>query len=481
MKKLFAYIFIAALMLSCLTACDLFKKDNGVTCQEYENCAVFTFDDFPIGETTSFEITRTGLGEGAIYYQINLEKGALSISYKDTGFIHSVQPLGEFTADDEMPMNGSGGYIEGGKITITFEPVSTVSGEIIIAFTETALKAVHKDILLHKHTFEYEIREDAHKKIYTCECTNLEKRDFELHYDENTDGKCDECEYYVGIPHEDHNCGYDVNETSHRQIFGCGCESAENYEAHYNNDGDNFCDACGYDMHEHTYETYQDEFGHGWAYTCICDTPPNFAPHFDGNGDKKCDACGYIMNQSEADTGKVQTTIGEEATLPQFMSLEADKHNALSNGSGINIDVYMGYKVLNKDGAVFSDIIVPESDFAKYTFVLEINYNNEIRVVALDSVNYFEEYICDMYQDVVQYSKYDTIQLDTETMSEKSYGFVNVELSMISDTNQRYWVSAQTLYYSVTDTEIVFGLVSNPVANEGDPGIITKGWEYSEN
>lgn len=436
MKKLFALCLTVVLMISCLTACDLFEKkpgyDPSLKCVKYENCAVFIFNDFSSEKAASFELERKGLGEGVIYYQVNLEEGALSIYYKDT-VINTLQSLGEFTADDEMPINSSGGYVEGDKITINFESDTSVTGEIIIAFTEDALKAVHKDIQLHKHTYEYETREDAHKRIYTCDCTNLETRDFEPHFDEDGNGECDECEFYIGIPHEDHNWGYDVNETSHRQIFGCGCESPENYEAHYNNDGDNLCDACG-----------------------------------------------YVMSEAATNTGKVQTKISEDASLPQFMSLEADKHNALSNGSAINVDVYMGYDILNKDGAAFSDIVVPESDFAKYTFVLEINYNNETRTVALDTVNYFEEYRCDMYQGVVQYSKYNTVQLDTTKMTGKSYGFVNLELYMISDTNERYFVSAEALYYSVTDTEIVFGLVSNPVANEGDPGIITKGWEYKE-
>ncbi len=255
MKKLLACVLTAVLMLSCLTACDLFEKDKNVTCQEYENCAVFTFDDFPIRETASFELERTGLGEGAIYYQVNLQEGALSINYKDTGLIHQEQPLGEFTADDVIPINGSGGYIEGNKITITFYSHSPVSGEIIIAFTENALKAVHGELKLHEHTCVYETTADAHKRIYTCDCDWLEERDFEHHFDEDSNGECDECEYYVGIPHEDHGWHYDVNETSHRQVFSCDCESPENYEAHYNNDGDDLCDACGYIMNENTTDT----------------------------------------------------------------------------------------------------------------------------------------------------------------------------------------------------------------------------------
>ena len=142
MKKLLVFILTAVLMLSCLTACDLSEEDKGVTIKEYENCAVFTFDNLPERETATFELTRTGLGEGAIYYHINLERGSLGISYKDN-VISVAQSLGQFTADDEMPINGSGGYIEGDKIEISFGTLSPVKGEIIIAFTEDALKAVH--------------------------------------------------------------------------------------------------------------------------------------------------------------------------------------------------------------------------------------------------------------------------------------------------------------------------------------------------
>lgn len=295
MKKLLVLCLTAVLCLCCLTACELFEKDKGVTVKKHENCAVFTFDDFPLRETASFELERTDLGEGAIYYQVNLKQGALGISYKDS-IIGVHQSLGEFTADDEMPINGSGGYIEGDKIEISFGSLSPVSGEIIIAFTEDALKAVYKELNRHEHTFVYETRADAHKKIYTCDCTNLEYRDFEPHYDEDNNGECDECEYFVGISHEYHDYYYDTNEDSHMQVFTCGCVS-EGFEPHYNNDGDEFCDECGWNMlgHVHTWENYRDEIGHGWAYTCGCDTPPNFAQHLDSDGDGKCDDCKYVM------------------------------------------------------------------------------------------------------------------------------------------------------------------------------------------
>ena len=285
---------------------------------------------------------------------------------------------------------------------------------------------------------------------------------------ENTHNDSDYWEYTFIMPDEDVVITHDI-------IGGFGPKECLN---HIDENNDGICDDCG---HKHTI-TYVSagESGHFENYTCGCPHDDGAVPHYDENIDLICDACGYVMSETATNTGKVQTKISEDASLPQFMSLEVDKHNALSNGSAISVDVYMGYDILNKDGAVFSDIIVPESDFGKYTFVLEVNYNNEERVIVLDSVNYFEEYRCDIYQDVVQYSKYNTVQLDTTKMTGKSYGFVNLELIMLSDTNERYYVSAETLYYSVTDTEIVFGLVSNPVATEGDPGIITKGWEYVE-
>ena len=198
MKKFSALCLTVVLFMCCLTACDIFERkpgyDESLKCERYENSAVFTFDDFPIGETASFELERTGLGEGAIYYQVNLDEGTLSVNYKDT-VINTLQPLGEFTAHDEMPINSSGGYVEGDKITIIFESSSPVSGEIIIAFTEDALKAVHGDLHLHKHTYSYtSAGEIGHYQYYTCGCPDTQEGTV-AHYDEDIDLICDACGY----------------------------------------------------------------------------------------------------------------------------------------------------------------------------------------------------------------------------------------------------------------------------------------------
>ena len=70
MKKLLALCLTAVLILTCLTACDtcdsIFGGKSGVGKKYYENCAVFTFNDFK--SKTCITLDRTGLGEGTIYY-----------------------------------------------------------------------------------------------------------------------------------------------------------------------------------------------------------------------------------------------------------------------------------------------------------------------------------------------------------------------------------------------------------------------------
>ena len=140
MKKILISMFLLVFGL-CLVGCNSLEKDRNVTLKKYDNCAVFTFDNFSANETISFKLDRTGLNEGTIYYQVNLIAGDLKINYQER-WHDIIQPLGEFSADDETPINGAGGYVEGDKITIIFESNSDISGTIIIAFTEESLEIV---------------------------------------------------------------------------------------------------------------------------------------------------------------------------------------------------------------------------------------------------------------------------------------------------------------------------------------------------
>ena len=200
MKKLSACVLAAASMLICLTSCDtlndVFGKNSGVDKKYYENCAVFTFDDFE--SKICITLDRTGLGEGMVYYQVNLEEGALSVQYSEADLFSENQLLSEFTADGEMPVSGSGGYVEGAEIAITFEAYSPVSGEIIIAFTEDALKAVQGNLQLHEHTYgEWQYDEFKHWREYTCDCEFESEMD--THTNDDGNALCDVCGYNVGV------------------------------------------------------------------------------------------------------------------------------------------------------------------------------------------------------------------------------------------------------------------------------------------
>ena len=236
MKKILVSMFLLVFGL-CLVGCDLLEKDKNVTCKKYENCAVFTFADFSANETISFELERKNLGEGTIYYQVNLIAGVLSINYQER-WHDVVQPLGEFSADDKMPINGAGGYVEGDKIMIIFESDSPIVGEIIIAFTEESLKAVQGNLQYHKHTFAYtSAGEVGHYTYYTCGCPSEEGTT--PHYDENGDYLCDACKCDMTEFADE----WKYDETHHWYESDAGTVYC--YGEHENYDSDLNCDICG--------------------------------------------------------------------------------------------------------------------------------------------------------------------------------------------------------------------------------------------
>ena len=171
---------------------------------------------------------------------------------------------------------------------------------ICISLCLTALSSC--ELFLHEHTSgEWKYDDAVHWRESYC---SLEICDFDIkeeaHYDNDGNSVCDACGY--AMPKHEHSIEWHSSETTHWYTYTCGCESLDIAEAHIDDDGNLICDVCNYTFpkHEHTYKDYRDEFGHGWSYTCGCMTPPNFAQHADGDGDGACDECGYIMPEDEA-------------------------------------------------------------------------------------------------------------------------------------------------------------------------------------
>lgn len=270
MKKILVSLFLLVLGLY-FSGCDLYGKDKNVTCKKYDNSAVFKFDEFSANETISFELERNGLGEGPIYYQVNLVVGTLNINYQDR-WHDIIQPLGAFSAVDETNINGSGGYVEGDKITIIFESDSVVIGEIIIAFTEESLKAVQGNLQLHKHTYSYT----------------------------------------------------SAGEVGHYTHFTCGCPSEEGTTHHYDENGDYLCDACKCDMTEFANEWKYDETHHWYetdAGTVYC-----YGEHENFDEDLSCDICSCGLEYNNTSDKEI-SAINTQANFTFFPAPKSNLNN----------------------------------------------------------------------------------------------------------------------------------------------------------
>ena len=200
MKKVLIVLVSLLLIVPGISSCgtpDREPSDGGsapvgITWETYENYAIFTFHEFNGDGKHSFKLERYGLGEGEIYYYVDLSEGTVDIKY-DTGWQDKALDLVTASAEDKMPITGSGGYVEDSEVNIVFDISGPVSGEMFIAFVPEILEAIHKDIHLHEHTYRWEVTEGSHKRIYTCGCGGEAQREPDPHLDSDGDGYCDEC------------------------------------------------------------------------------------------------------------------------------------------------------------------------------------------------------------------------------------------------------------------------------------------------
>lgn len=96
-----------------------------------------------------------------------------------------------------------------------------------------------------------------------------------------------------------HSFEYVQNAMTHFKQYTCGCPSPDIAGLHYDNDKDELCDECG---HRHRHEmcgTWQYDSQYHWCnMSCnweICDIDPALNEHLNEDMDDKCDVCGYEM------------------------------------------------------------------------------------------------------------------------------------------------------------------------------------------
>lgn len=193
------------------------------------------------------------------------------------------------------------------------------------------------------------------------------------------------------------------------------------------------------------------------------------------------------------DDGMVRTVLNDGGqwtpSLPHYVSTEIIKRCSISD-EFVSAKIYLGHPMF-RDSVAFSDFVLEMSELQDCLFSIVVNYNGENRVTVTDNINYIDELYkittTHLYDEnevykgsVVNYSKYHSVNLDIASMMGVPYGYVNIELQIHLPDGTESVVMSNTIYYSVTETEVIFGLVSNPIAHEGDPGIITNGWTYEE-
>lgn len=150
----------------------------------------------------------------------------------------------------------------------------------------------------HEHTYSTEWTTDAdyHWHAATCEHTS-EKSGLAVHSDNNDDGRCDTCDYELTHKHTFNETYWLWDSESHWRIATCEhTEEKGSLGAHIDENSDNKCDICEYPIstHEHSYsESWEsNETEHWLPATCEhTDLKSSVGAHVDINEDEHCDVC----------------------------------------------------------------------------------------------------------------------------------------------------------------------------------------------
>ena len=148
------------------------------------------------------------------------------------------------------------------------------------------------------------------------------------------------------------------DETNHWHVATCEhSDQIDGLNAHQDNDGNRFCDVCGYEMeeeivtppvHEHTFsqEWTTNETNHWHAATCgHSDLTDSLGEHVDSNNDRYCDVCGYEMEE------EIVTPPAHEHTFSTEWSSDATFHwHAATCGHTANRNDLEKHQDLDNDG-----------------------------------------------------------------------------------------------------------------------------------
>ena len=302
---------------------------------------------------------------------------------------------------------------------------------------------------------------------------------------------------------------WEHNETGHWQPIICSLNTCDLEETpiydHIDEDTDGVCDVCGYKPDDNLNDNSDNNSNNN----ANNDTNNNNGDANNNTDDNSNDNSNTTENDGDGttenggngttdvfDDGMVRTVLnggGQGApSLPYYVSTEIVKRCLIADGT-VNANIYLGHDRWFDDLVYFTELESPltKDELKNCTFSIVAYYNNGKNYVEVAngidySSNMYDVTIKDLWDGddykgyVVNYSQFEEIELDISSMLGVSYGYIIIELRITLPDGSQAGVMSDSVYYSVTDTEIVFGLVSNPIAHEGDPGIITHGWTYEK-
>ena len=144
----------------------------------------------------------------------------------------------------------------------------------------------------HKHDFDAEWKVSESEHWHECSCGK--KQDIAKHIDENGDERCDICEYNMHI----HNLVNKCDDLYHWEECGCGFvnkKTEHSFEIKHNNTHHWEECKCGNIRNkvEHSFEMKNND-AHHWE-ECECGLVKNKSTHTDLDDDCKCDNCPYVF------------------------------------------------------------------------------------------------------------------------------------------------------------------------------------------
>ena len=273
----------------------------------------------------------------------------------------------------------------------------------------------------HEHTFDYQNYYGVEEGHYlVCDqCDYYGEDSIEEHINDDNDDYCDLCDFEVGHEHTFDNENCDGVEEGHYYLCDqCGYCDEEYLEDHINDDNDDYCDLCGYEVgHEHTFD-YQNYYGVEEGHYLVCDQcdyydEDSIEEHINDDNDDYCDLCDF--------------EVGHEHTF------DYQNYYSAEEGHYLKCDQCDYYDEASLEAHISADEDEEHCcDICEYCISADHIYSGAF-YVGIGAGHYVRCDLCQIYDET---SLYDHIDLDNDDFCDacgQNIGFIQIILTWGAD------------------------------------------------